>query len=116
MCTVPKISLYFASQHIGSALVLRYAPPVKCCYGKLSHIVSHLRQYLHGAYRTPGDCVVTAWKDVGDCSVTCGSGVQRRERVIKQQSGGAGAGCPELTETVSCNMNPCPGTVVRKSF
>eukprot|EP00929_Paragymnodinium_shiwhaense_P008682 TRINITY_DN112645_c0_g1_i1.p1 TRINITY_DN112645_c0_g1~~TRINITY_DN112645_c0_g1_i1.p1 ORF type:complete len:915 (+),score=246.28 TRINITY_DN112645_c0_g1_i1:37-2745(+) len=52
------------------------------------------------------DCEVSAWTPDA-CSATCGGGVQvQRRTVITPPS--MGAGCPALTQQVSCNMQPCP--------
>jgi len=57
----------------------------------------------------PVDCVVSAWKTEGTCSVSCGGGDQKEERTIKQEALHGGFSCPtDLERTVACNENPCP--------
>jgi hypothetical protein len=53
-------------------------------------------------------CEVTSWNAWEECQVTCGLGVQIRERDIKTNSKNGGLSCPELRQTVSCNAGPCP--------
>jgi hypothetical protein len=56
----------------------------------------------------PIDCVVTAWGPWGECSQTCGGGTQSRSRQIVTQPQDGGAACPTLSDTQSCNTQPCP--------
>ena len=57
---------------------------------------------------SPVDCVVSDWSSWVTCSATCGGGDQTRTRTITTQPSYSGAACPDLTETQSCNTNPCP--------
>jgi hypothetical protein len=56
----------------------------------------------------PVDCNVSDWSNWSNCSVSCGSGWQERERNIITQPKGTGTKCPELTDTRACNTNVCP--------
>jgi hypothetical protein len=56
----------------------------------------------------PVDCTVSEWTAWGACSVTCGDGMQTRTRSIIDAPQYGGQQCPELTESRSCNTQPCP--------
>ncbi len=56
----------------------------------------------------PVDCEVDNWTDWGPCSKTCGVGTQNRTRKVKTQAQNGGKECPVLTETQTCNTQPCP--------
>uniref|UniRef100_H2YNM4 ShKT domain-containing protein n=1 Tax=Ciona savignyi TaxID=51511 RepID=H2YNM4_CIOSA len=48
----------------------------------------------------------TTWSEFGQCSVTCGEGVQERRRTCELEQG-----CNGVTvETRSCQVRTCPGT------
>lgn len=52
----------------------------------------------------------TAWSEFGNCSVSCGSGVQERNRTCSQPApahGGKDCEGP-VEETKECNTDPCP--------
>jgi hypothetical protein len=53
-------------------------------------------------------CEVNSWNAWEECQVTCGLGVQIRERDIKTNSQNGGIACPELKQRASCNAGPCP--------
>ena len=54
------------------------------------------------------DCEFTAYSIWGDCSVSCGGGVQQRSREIVHHASASGVPCPaELVETRPCNPDPC---------
>merc|ERR1719186_1528051 len=65
-----------------------------------------------------GPCPVnggyTAWSEYGDCSVSCGDGIEMRSRTcIKPEPQHGGLTCEEqslgpATETKECNLRPCP--------
>jgi len=46
---------------------------------------------------------VSDWGDWGACSAACGTGSMSRSRTVTTQ----GSGCPSLTQTQKCNMEPC---------
>lgn len=52
------------------------------------------------------DCEVSMW-DAGDCSVTCGGGVQQLSRSVLTAPQG-GASCPPLTMERRCSTDGCP--------
>jgi hypothetical protein len=55
----------------------------------------------------PQDCVVQAWNEWTDCSLTCGTGSQTRSRPnIAPMYGGKA--CPSDQETRTCNTFDCP--------
>lgn len=56
----------------------------------------------------PVDCVVTAWSDWSPCSEPCGGGTQNRTRSVTTSPAFGGSPCPSLTESQSCNSDPCP--------
>jgi hypothetical protein len=56
----------------------------------------------------PVDCQVSAWKEWGECSLTCGGGVQKRTRSIIAHPRGKGEPCQGLEGTRPCPSNPCP--------
>ncbi|XP_067945663.1 spondin-1-like [Watersipora subatra] len=54
------------------------------------------------------DCMVTEWTDFSQCSVSCGTGLRSRTRMIKRRNSGSGASCPkDLHESVVC-ASECP--------
>jgi len=56
------------------------------------------------------ECVVSAWGSWTPCSATCARGTQSRSRTIVSQAASGAAGCPELSQTRSCDTcNPCEG-------
>ena len=57
----------------------------------------------------PVDCVMGEWGSWSECSETCGSGTQDRTRTIVTQAANDGTACPSnLTQTQTCNTQPCP--------
>jgi Spondin-like TSP1 domain len=55
------------------------------------------------------DCVMSEWSGYGTCSTTCGGGTQTQTRSVISQPQNGGAACPtELSQTRSCNTQPCP--------
>jgi len=58
---------------------------------------------------TAVDCVLWEWQNDGDCSVTCGTGVQNRVRQILIEPTTDGLQCGPLTDTVPCDTGVvCP--------
>ena len=55
----------------------------------------------------PVDCKVSDFT-IGECSQPCGGGTQTRTRTIIQNQVGTGAPCPPLSDTIACNIQPCP--------
>jgi len=53
------------------------------------------------------DCQVSAWSKYSDCSVTCGTGSQRRKRGVTRSAGGSGLPCPHLVESRNCRVQGC---------
>ena len=60
------------------------------------------------------NCVVSAWSQWSQCSVTCGVGFQTRSRQILSAGSGIGSlQCPtDLSEKQTCNMQACTSTPV----
>ena len=65
------------------------------------------RQVKCNEEQCPVDCVVGAWRSVGQCSEECGGGSirQMREVVVNDRYGGKE--CPDLYRTTSCGEEPC---------
>ena len=57
------------------------------------------------------DGVLSAWSNWTTCTVTCGGGVKQRNRsCIFDDVAPPGNNCTgNLTETQTCEDNPCPG-------
>ncbi len=56
----------------------------------------------------PVNCVVSAWSAWSICSHRCGGGLQTQSRSVTVPSANGGAVCPTLSQTQSCNTQPCP--------
>merc|ERR1719428_1383158 len=57
----------------------------------------------------PVDCVLTDWKDDGDCSETCGAGMKMQRKSVDIAPSNGGKPCPgQLQRAVPCNEHPCP--------
>jgi len=56
------------------------------------------------------NCVLSAWSAWSGCSSNCGTGKQTRTRTVVTAAQGTGTPCGTLTETQSCNTNPCTST------
>lgn len=56
----------------------------------------------------PVDCVVSAFSEFSACSASCGGGTQTRTRTVLVEPANGGAACPALSDTQSCNTQPCP--------
>lgn len=59
---------------------------------------------------TPEDCELAEWI-VGDCSASCGGGIQTKTARIKKEAAFGGKACPEpssLVQTAVCNSQVCP--------
>ncbi|MEZ5139735.1 MAG: hypothetical protein R2711_13505 [Acidimicrobiales bacterium] len=54
------------------------------------------------------DCVVSAWSAWSPCSTPCGSGTRTRTRTVITPAANDGTPCPVLSQTDSCNTQPCP--------
>jgi len=57
---------------------------------------------------TPLDCRVSKWKGWSNCSRTCGSGVQHRDREVVEKAMYKGKACPALSDLKKCKTDPCP--------
>lgn len=66
--------------------------------------------------RSKVNCVTEAFSAWGACSKTCGTGAQTRSRKIRTAAANGGTPCGPLTETKSCNTNPCPVDCVVSAF
>ena len=56
----------------------------------------------------PVHCRVTSWEAWGECSTTCGPGVQWRKRSVIAMSQHGGKECPKLMEQQGCTAQDCP--------
>lgn len=54
------------------------------------------------------DCMVSAWSNWSQCSVTCGRGVMTKTRTIKVPAQNGGRRCPrKLVKTRKCKLSKC---------
>ena len=57
----------------------------------------------------PVDGVLSDWTDWTPCTLSCGGGEQSRDRTCTPpENGGLDCGQSSLSQTVSCNADPCP--------
>ena len=56
----------------------------------------------------PIDCIMSAWKNEGTCSTTCGDGVQQQIRSILIEAAYGGKKCGEKLQNIPCNLGACP--------
>mmetsp|Transcript_37522 Transcript_37522/g.107842 ORF Transcript_37522/g.107842 Transcript_37522/m.107842 type:complete len:878 (-) Transcript_37522:66-2699(-) len=77
-------------------------------HNKLCGLVQLRDQLWLSAGKTdlPQDCEVTDWED-GECSKSCGGGVQNSRRQVLLE-GWQGAACPPLVMERKCNEEACP--------
>jgi hypothetical protein len=59
-----------------------------------------------GQLQCPFGCSVSAWDSWGQCSKTCGKGVQTRERKVLKKEGKTFV-CPPLVSSQACALEPC---------
>jgi len=60
--------------------------------------------------KCPTDCQWGEWQLIGQCSKTCGGGVQtqKRDKLVFEKNGGScSVATPDQTESVACNAEPC---------
>jgi len=55
----------------------------------------------------PVNCQVSGWSGFGACSASCGGGTQTQTRYITVNPANGGTACPVLSESQSCNTQPC---------
>jgi hypothetical protein len=56
----------------------------------------------------PKECVLTPWKNSGDCSVTCGGGNRTQVRTVDQPATAGGACSMVRSRQARCNEHACP--------
>ena len=56
----------------------------------------------------PIDCKLSTWKNVGECSKSCGGGIQEQERTKLVSPQYSGKECDPLYQDIECNTNECP--------
>jgi hypothetical protein len=56
----------------------------------------------------PIDCIVTDFTPFSECSHSCGTGIESRERSITRDVAFGGVACPALIESQNCNAEACP--------
>lgn len=61
------------------------------------------------------NCEVSAWGAPGECSKTCGGGVQTLKRTVTKEAKYGGAACPALEMTQACNEQDCKCQGVKNS-
>ena len=55
------------------------------------------------------DCVLSAWRASGECSVSCGGGTQTWIRTVETPAQHGGSQCDiSRAEVRPCNTQPCP--------
>jgi len=64
----------------------------------------------------PVNCAVSSWSAWSACSATCNGGSQTQTRTVVVQPKNGGAACPSLSQTQSCNTQPCPRNCVVSSW
>ena len=69
------------------------------------------------------DCKLSEWKNIGNCTKSCGGGTQVLQRHVKENHKHNGKPCPigenEYSMTTTCNPHPCHGKhifLIIKSF
>jgi hypothetical protein len=60
-------------------------------------------------------CVVSQWSVFGECSKTCGTGEQKRQRRVMVQPEYGGPSCPNLEDSRPCHTFPCPSVALQSS-
>lgn len=55
----------------------------------------------------PSSCVVTEWAEWEPCSVSCGVGMRRRERMMKMEASDGSLCRVQLVEAEKCMMPEC---------
>lgn len=56
----------------------------------------------------PVNCKVSQWGEWSGCSKACNGGIRTRSRKVLQVNRFDGEECPVLTQTETCNLDPCP--------
>lgn len=79
--------------------------PVDCVVSQWTYYDSYTTYY--NAYNVYS-YLLPAYTWTGACSKTCGGGVRTAFRYIIVPASNGGQSCPILTETISCNVLPCP--------
>jgi hypothetical protein len=59
-------------------------------------------------FACPVDCVVSTWQGWGSCSQTCDGGTMTNSRTTETHASFGGEVCPDLSETIECNIGACP--------
>ena len=58
------------------------------------------------------DCQWSTWRKVGQCSKSCGVGIQVLQRTVQVRAQNGGKPCVgESTKTENCNYHACPGNL-----
>jgi len=60
-------------------------------------------------------CVVSQWSAFAECSKTCGTGEQKRQRRVMVQPKYGGPYCPNLEDSRPCHTYPCPSAALKSS-
>jgi len=68
-----------------------------------------MKQTMGCPQEEPQDCEFSEWSEWGSCDVECGGGQTFRKRTlaVQPEHGGSCSRLTNLTETASCNMQPC---------
>ena len=82
------------------------------CPGTLSILLSDFQHHIFTNCGSSVDCKVDDWSAWSDCDVACGRGTKTKTREVIQQPKHGGETCPALEETMECNTEECPGSLL----
>ena len=88
---------------------------VAAAYGGDACPANHEKQECN-AHACPVDCVMSPFEVWGDCSKTCGSGLQKRSRSVDRSPAFGGAACANEREIRVCSTHACPVDCVTSDF
>ena len=67
-----------------------------------------LEEALCNTHDCPLDCRLEEWGDWSACSAECAGGAHTRKRGVIEYDAYGGVECGNTTETLPCNLFPCP--------
>ena len=90
---------------------VRWTPLHQSCV----NLSTYSNQICNISYFKSVDCTWGGWEPWGDCTKTCGGGVQLRTRLFF--AGNSGKMCSGQSASMQeCNPTPCPQTTARPWF